>query len=163
MCSGIYVQYSRGGDSQLVGKKMEVTRQHIAYLRESSSCAALSPRSVGGELRSAWSSGRAINTSDWMSEGKRPHPTTCPVLLYPCIRMFITMKDEKDEFCVQTGGKETTVRDKHVQYIVASLIKGFSRTIQDTVGKQWSNVSWLRSPQDQVQMSELSIHTPYFM
>ena len=64
---------------------------------------------------------------------------------------------------VRTGGKETTVRDKCVQYIVASLIKGFSGTIQDTVCKQWSNVSWPRSPQDEVQMSELSIFTPYFM
>ena len=34
------------------------------------------------------------------SEGKRPHPTTGPVLLYPYIRMFIAMKEEKDEFCV---------------------------------------------------------------
>ena len=55
------------------------------------------------------------------------------------------------------------MRDKCVQYIVASLIKGFSRTIQDTVCKQWSNVSWPRSPQDQVQMSELSILTPYYV
>ena len=81
----LHVQYSSagrtGGDSQLVGKKMEVQRtgERVVFALMS---AALSPRSVGGELRSAWSSGRAIDTSDWMSEGKRPHPPTCPVLLY---------------------------------------------------------------------------------
>ena len=84
----MHVQYSSGGrtggKSQLVGKKMEVqcTGQRVVVVLMS---AALSPRSVGGELRNAWSSGRAIDTSDWMSEGKRPHPTTCPVLLYSYI------------------------------------------------------------------------------
>ena len=76
----LHVQYSSGGrtggDSQLVGKKMKVQRtgERVVVVLMS---AALSPRSVGGELRSAWSSGRAIDTSEWMSEGKRPHVLSC--------------------------------------------------------------------------------------
>ena len=54
--------------------------------------AALSPRSVGDELRSAWSPGRETNTSEWISEGKRPHPLH--VLSHCSLHMFIAMKDE---------------------------------------------------------------------
>ena len=46
--------------------------------------AALSPRSVGGELRNVWSSGRAIDTSEWISEGKRPHVLSCCTPTYIC-------------------------------------------------------------------------------
>ena len=52
-----------GGESQLLGKKMGVqcTGERVVVVLMS---AALSPRSVRGELRNVWSSGRAIHTSD---------------------------------------------------------------------------------------------------
>ena len=77
--------------------EVQCTGQRVVVVLMS---APLSPRSVGGELRNAWSSGRTINTSGWISEGKRPHPTTymsCPTVL---LHMFTAMKDEEDEFCV---------------------------------------------------------------